>query len=325
MEMRDLTIAFVDIGSRNGVVELPELAHRVMAWGFEPNPVEYEKLITNNTDAFRIAGIHSPQYKSLKYSNSAIGEGQGRIPFYVTPGAGACGVLEPDVERLSEIVWKGYTFEHSFGQDVFAGAHIIEVEMRTLDSFAAEERLSHIDYLKIDVEGAEWQVFAGAKSILPTTGVIKVETCFVPFRKGQHLFSDVDLALREFGFDLLHYEIDPVQIGYKCRTRALAPLPLGFPDPYGQPLSCDAIYVNRTVANPDRALAQAVILLEKNYVDEALFILQTRTSIDDPNLFDLLRNHARGITTGQWLRGIGYQWVDRLVSAAGKLARLGRG
>ena len=48
--------------------------------------------------------------------------------------------------------------------------------------------------------------------LLARTGVIKVETCFIPFRKQQKLFSQVDLHLREFGFDLLHYEVESGQI-----------------------------------------------------------------------------------------------------------------
>ena len=43
-------------------------------------------------------------------------------------------------------------------------------------------------------------------------GVIRVEVCFIPFRKDQKLFSDVDVLLRPYDFDLLRYEIDPHQI-----------------------------------------------------------------------------------------------------------------
>lgn len=323
LDARRLEITFVDIGARNGVLQLADLAPWVKAYGFEPNPEEYGKLLNNTTDAFRIAGIESPKYKSLEYSPFAISDQNGRSTFYITPGPGACGLLEPDVERLREIKWKGRTFKKSFGDDIFADYRTTDVDTRTIESWASGKGVSHIDFLKIDVEGSEYEVLSGASGLLARTGVIEVETCFIPFRKRQKLFSDVDQLLRPFGFDLLRFEIEQSQVGYKRREKPIQELPRGYYDAYGQPLSCDAIYVNRSISNSDRALAAAAVLLDKNYVDEALFILDTKAAVRDRDFLEMLRTYDRGVTKGLWLRGRLYTMLDRILARAGRLTGLG--
>lgn len=317
LEQHDIRITFVDVGSRNGVLEIGDLARFVDAYGFEPNPAEYEKLVSGKTDLFLKLGMSSPPYRTLRYFPYAVADFCGRHEFYVTPGPGACGLREPNLARLEEIVWKGEsTNVRNFAEEHFADFRTIEVETTTLDTFAAEQAIDHIDYLKIDVEGLEYEVLAGGRSLLPQTAVIKVEVCFIPFRKEQKLFSHVDLLLREHDFDLVRYEIHMGHIGYKERRAPAGYVPAGYADPGGQALSCDAIYVNRGIADPRRALAQAIVLLEKKYVDEALHVLRTRTAVADQELLDALRTFRGGR-----LRALGHRLVDRSLDAGGHLAR----
>jgi hypothetical protein len=233
-------------------------------------------------------------------------------------------VLEPDLERLREIVWKGRSYKKNFADDIFANYNKICVEAQTLDPVASKNSMTHIDYLKIDVEGSECEVLDGSRALLPSTGVIKVETCFIPFRKGQKLFSHVDLLLREFDFDLLGYEIHPAQVGYKERNSPVMDVPAGYPDPYGQALSGDAVYVNRSITDPDRAFAQAVVLLEKNYIDEALHVLRTKTTVQDPHFINLLATERMYDSIGRHLQGIAYRFVDRSLGILGRLAHVVR-
>lgn len=297
---RNVAITFVDVGSRNGILELAGIADFVQAYGFEPNREEYEKLVTGTTDA-ALLGVRMPAYRSVTFSPHALADQNGRFPLYITRSPGAVGLLEPDLERLREIRWKGATFSPNFAEEFFIVERIEEVETVTLETFARTQGLDHIDYLKLDVEGSEYEVLAGAgEDLLRRTGVIKAELCFVPFRKRQKLFADVDRLLRAHGFDLLHYEIVPAQIGFKERTYgwSFGPL-LGFPERFGQPLQCDAIYVNRGVRDPDRALALGVILLEKHYLDEALFMFRTRAAVRDQGFLERLR-----VYRGKWTQRV---------------------
>jgi len=310
---------FIDVGSRNAILELADIADHIHAFGFEPNPVEYKKIIKDNTDRQVMTGLLPPRFKKQAYAPYALSNFQGKSDFYITPGPGACGMLEPDPDRLAEIKFKGIPFKKSFWHDTFYPYEVIETDVNTLDNFAKEHSLDHIDYMKIDVEGSEYEVLDGGHDILNTTGVIKVETCFIPFRKNQKLFSHVDILLREHGFDLLRYEIVQLQLGYKERTHPVDFIYGSRADIYGQPLSCDAIYVNRGVTDPKRALAQAIILLEKGYVDEALFILKNKTDVRDARLFKLLHMVTTYIGPTAKLRRLLDKWLDKIDAWGRKL------
>lgn len=58
----------------------------------------------------------------------------------------------------------------------------------------------NVDYLKIDVQGAEAEVFAGARRVLKDVLVVHTEVEFVPMYSGQPLYGDVAGVLREAGF-----------------------------------------------------------------------------------------------------------------------------
>jgi hypothetical protein len=60
-----------------------------------------------------------------------------------------------------------------------------------------------IDYLKMDIQGAELQALRGAERHLRRTMVVHTEVEFVPLYVGQPLFAEVDQELRRQGF-LLH-------------------------------------------------------------------------------------------------------------------------
>ncbi|MCM8811687.1 MAG: FkbM family methyltransferase [Candidatus Omnitrophica bacterium] len=291
-------LIYVDVGARNGMFELAGIAPFVKAYGFEPNPEEFVKLERGDTDVSWL-GVAAPRYAQSRYAPYAISNVDGTRTFYVTKGPGAAGMIEPNIERLREIIWKGMRYYPNFGDQVFPVKEVIPVETKTLASFAREGGLNWIDFLKIDVEGMEYEVLEGAGNLLRSTAVIKVEVCFIPFRKNQKLFSHVDLLLRNYGFDLLKFETTQGQVGYKERESHFSIGPaIGWPDRYGQALSCDAIYVNRDLMGP-RAAAQAVVLIEKNYLDEALFILKRKTDIRNEQLFELLKNWRGGWKT--WL------------------------
>lgn len=302
LQSRQITLTFVDIGARNGVLELADVAKWTRAIGCEPNPKEYEKLVAGFSVAPR------PPYQSLVYLPYAIGAAPGRTPFYLTPGPGACGIVEPNLELLRGIHLTGRS--RNFGDSIFTGFTTTEVEVRTLDQVAGEQGLTHIDYLKIDVEGSEYGIFQGASRLLPQTGVIRVEVSFVQLRKGQPLFSDVDVLLRAYGFELLTYEIPPALISYKVRQAPVQYVPAETPDPCGQAIAADAIYVNRGITDPDRALAQAAALLERGYVDEAAHLLKT-TAQGDPAFVEMLRTYQAGVQDHGWAVWA-HQSIDRL-------------
>ena len=66
--------------------------------------------------------------------------------------------------------------------------------------------ITSIDMLKIDVQGAELDVFIGAGSLLEDALLIWTEVEFVPLYRDQPLFADVERYLREKGFQLFAFD-----------------------------------------------------------------------------------------------------------------------
>ncbi|MFM7793657.1 MAG: FkbM family methyltransferase, partial [Microcystis panniformis] len=60
-----------------------------------------------------------------------------------------------------------------------------------------------IDFLQVDVQGAELNIFQGAQQIIKnSTLAIQTEVEFAPIYKNQPLFADVNSHLRQQGFFL---------------------------------------------------------------------------------------------------------------------------
>lgn len=99
------------------------------------------------------------------------------------------------------------------------------VSLVTLDSVAMDLVGKFKNpFLKIDVQGFEWNVLDGARNTLPKMRGILLELSLVPLYKGQHLWKDIIARLEGEGFALW----------------ALQP---GFTDPHnGRTLQVDGLF-----------------------------------------------------------------------------------
>lgn len=73
----------------------------------------------------------------------------------------------------------------------------IPVTTRRLDDVA---EIAHLDFLKMDVQGAEREVLVHGRTKLAETVVIQAEVSFVPLYKDQPGFGEMDIELRNMGF-----------------------------------------------------------------------------------------------------------------------------
>ena len=122
-----------------------------------------------------------------------LGRAKESKKLYNTEYAPSAGLYEPDITYLGRFL---------NGSEMRV-AGTAEVETIDLDSFLASEQFAHtIDFLKVDVEGADLDVLEGAEHALEHVLGVSVEAEFLPVHKGQAVFSDIDMFLRKTGFSL---------------------------------------------------------------------------------------------------------------------------
>ena len=132
----------------------------------------------------RLEASRGPRERYLPY---ALGDGSART-LNVCELEGMTSLLVPDPAHLALFnlfpIWG--TVKHQ-----------VPVTTRKLDDIA---EIAHLDFLKMDVQGAEREVLAHGRAKLADTVVIQTEVSFVPLYQGQPVFGEIDLVLRELGF-----------------------------------------------------------------------------------------------------------------------------
>ncbi len=131
-------------------------------------------------------------------------------------------------------------------------------QARALDSLFADR---DIHFLKLDVEGAEFELLKGAKNKLQTSVLgVRSEVLFAPVYQDAPLFGDLHRVMLESGFELLN--LDYTGAGNKAGRFTL-------PGRYGKLLSSDAVWV---VGN-DRLFAAKGDRLVQDVLRLAIFML----------------------------------------------------
>ncbi|MEO0410051.1 MAG: FkbM family methyltransferase [Cyanobacteria bacterium P01_A01_bin.135] len=119
----------------------------------------------------------------------------------------------------------------------------VQLETTTLDQFCQQEGVPRIDFLQMDVQGAELKVLEGAVEMLPTVLGLQTEVSFSPLYQRQPLFAEVDSYLRQRQFSFFNFEFRG-SAGVRRRS------PIQSNTRGGQLLWADAIYL-RDGALPD--------------------------------------------------------------------------
>jgi FkbM family methyltransferase len=146
------------------------------AIGFEPNPTERAKLC------------------------AAFGEGYTFLPHFIGSG-GPATFYETNVPYTGSLLEPNGPLLECF-QNLHEVTQLIATHPVTTHRLDDIPEVTEIDYLKIDVQGAELEAFKGGRSVLRECMVIETEVEFVQLYKGQPLFADVDAYLRSVGFQL---------------------------------------------------------------------------------------------------------------------------
>jgi len=151
---------------------------------FEPVPTIFKKLVLNT--------INCPQVKCYPIALSNI---NGTASFFVaekttTPGTPTqAGSLLTPKERLN----------HS----PIHFPYTIQVPTITLDTWAYEQQITHIDMLWLDMQGYELSVMQASPHLFATVKIIHTEVSFIESYANQPQYPEVRTWLEGQGFTLL--------------------------------------------------------------------------------------------------------------------------
>ncbi|HXF54902.1 MAG TPA: FkbM family methyltransferase [Hyphomicrobiaceae bacterium] len=192
----------VDAGARDGEDDprwRPFPPHRLAIFGFEPDQAE----------AARLNELARKNGHERRVHAAGLWRTSGCLHFHHNKASGGGSFLPQNREITDR--WK---FENptatSPAREVFVATHTEPLRVTSLKEWASEAGLTEIDFVKLNVQGAELQVLEGAAGLLDGVLGILVEVSFVESYRGRPLFADIDAHLRGAGFtffDLLahHY------------------------------------------------------------------------------------------------------------------------
>jgi FkbM family methyltransferase len=195
----------LDAGASNGHISERLLGWfpRATAYAFEPNPLYARTL----QDLMRRDPRIRPQF-------AALSDRVGRDRLHIMESPGATSLLKP-AERLKDVAPTGSAVKT-----------VSEVDVVTIDEWAARNGNPSIELMKFDIQGAELKALRGAERMLrESTLLVYTEIWFNAVYDGSPLYSEIDAFLRTQGFAL--YDI------YKPKY-----------DPHGLLVWADAIFLN---------------------------------------------------------------------------------
>jgi len=146
---------------------------------FEPVPDLFKKLTTNSRN---IKNIHCYPY--------ALGDCNTVAELYISSGDsdGSSSLLLPK-KHLTE--HPGVVFSTS-----------IRIQTVTLDSWAAENKVPHVDFLWLDMQGYELHALKSAGSVLPAVRAIYTEVSLKEMYHGAPLYAELKQWLGDQGFSV---------------------------------------------------------------------------------------------------------------------------
>ena len=136
-----------------------------------------------------LAQLNAKKGPQETYLSYAVGDG-GQHTLHICGIPGMASLLEPDPAALQ-------LFPEFSSWGAIMGTQAVATQR--LDDIA---EITEIDFLKIDVQGAEMTVFEGGRTKLAKAVAIHTEVSFIPLYKNQPTFAEVDVELRGMGFVL---------------------------------------------------------------------------------------------------------------------------
>ena len=174
-------LSLLDVGARDGIGYPWNTAKRdsINVILVEPDPEEVDLLRKHN------------QAEILPY---ALWSEEADLVLNINNSAGTSSVFEPNMSFL-----KNFDDSHRF-----EAKEKITISTKSIDGLADNAKLPDIDFMKIDVQGAELEVLKGGVNYLKNNLVgLESEVEFSSIYQNQPLFSELEVFVRqELGLEL---------------------------------------------------------------------------------------------------------------------------
>jgi FkbM family methyltransferase len=174
---------FYDIGCRGGVEKFWQGlidTDKVIAYGFDPDVGHCKKL--------------SDKDQKSNFIPVALSNYTGTSDFYITRNSGCCSCKEPRIDFLQQ---------YPYTVDSFNVKKKTTINVTTLNNLISQNEIKPPNYLKIDVQGLEYEVLEGCSEHLHNVYGIKLETHFQPLYEGEKTFFEIyNLLVNKYGFML---------------------------------------------------------------------------------------------------------------------------
>jgi len=173
----------LDAGAHAGADTLKtrEVWKGATIYAFEPMPTLFTQLKENTKN-----------YPNIHCHQVALSDKTGRAKFYLSSGSSDCShsLLAP----------KDHLKYHP---DVFF-ERTIEVQAMNLDEWAKQNNVEHIDFMWLDMQGAEMAMLKAAPEILKTVSVIYTEVNFYEVYAGCPKYPEYRAWLESQGFVVMY-------------------------------------------------------------------------------------------------------------------------
>jgi FkbM family methyltransferase len=251
----------MDIGARGGLdTALLPLAWATEMTGFEPD----------REAAAALVRAESTPWKRSRTIPSAIGGNASMRTLHVPKSLESASLLRHNPEMVD---W--------FGMDEQHGVHrTFSVETDTLDQLQARGLIGPIDYVKIDVEGAEGEILRAAENVLSCCLAIRVEVSFLEQRIGQPLIWEIGGLLQQAGFATLDIiEVQKWRHGYVAAHPYRVHADLVYSK--GVVAQADLVCMRdfRTLSDPVAIAKLGLIAAAMGYIDHAQLIFRHHSSL----------------------------------------------
>ena len=170
----DISLTLLEVGARKTAME-EEPFYEVL--DYFPN----SKIIGFEIEKKYCDDLNLKAREGVKYYPYALGEFYETKELFITNHPSCVSIYEPNQELIS--LYNNFELAYLKSKST--------IKTIPLDKFLNENNIKSVDFIKIDVQGAELDIFKGGNEALKEVLKIVCEVEFIPHYKNQPLFGDI--------------------------------------------------------------------------------------------------------------------------------------